>query len=89
MYRRNSHDQEYGFNPVFKHTPDLPPIESNRVHGEAPKYLESGYDELPQTDAVVNTWAKAEWTTMVRVKQLKRRRDIRGPEVVGQLTTNI
>lgn len=53
--------------PVIKNTPDLPAIDWSLVGQQAPTLLDSPADSLPEADAVVITWAGAEWAAMQHV----------------------
>lgn len=55
------------FNPIIKNTPDLPKIDYSLVGQSAPKLLSAPSDSLPQADAVVITWASAEWAALQHV----------------------
>ena len=56
-----------GFNPTISTTPDLPQIDFAKIGGAAPQPLATPKDQLPQADAVVITWASAEWAAMQHV----------------------
>lgn len=52
--------------PVITNTPPLPIIDFNAMGGAAPG-LPNTPDEIPAADAVVITWAEAEWAAMEHV----------------------
>ena len=53
--------------PVIKNTPDLPAIDWSLVGQQAPALLDAPADSLPEADAVIITWAGAEWAAMQHV----------------------
>jgi nucleoside phosphorylase len=54
------------FLPTIKNTPDLPAVNWAAVGGAAPQLLDTP-SQLPTADAVVITWAEAEWAALVHV----------------------
>ena len=54
-------------NPVISNTPDLPAVDWSLVGQQAPAPLDSPADDLPEADAVIITWAGAEWAAMQHV----------------------
>jgi hypothetical protein len=65
--RRLGKSESDTFEPVIHHTPDLPAIDFGAVGQQAPVLLDTPHDDLPQADAVVITWASAEWVAMQHV----------------------
>lgn len=55
------------FDPVIHNTPDLPVVDYSAVGQTAPVLLDTPADTLPAADAVVITWASAEWAAMQHV----------------------
>ena len=55
------------FNPTITNTPDLPAIDWSQVGQVPPKLLGSTSADLPRADAIVITWASAEWAAMQHV----------------------
>jgi len=55
------------FNPTITNTPDLPAIDWSQVGQVPPKLLGSTSADLPRADAIVITWAGAEWAAMQHV----------------------
>jgi nucleoside phosphorylase len=58
---------ETSFQPVIKNTPDLPAIDWSKIGAQAPTLLDTPADELPEADAIVITWAGAEWAALEHV----------------------
>jgi nucleoside phosphorylase len=56
-----------GFEPTIENTPDLPAIDWSQVGQVAPKLISSASSTLPAADAIVVTWADAEWAAMQHV----------------------
>src|SRR5215471_2534872 len=54
------------FLPSISNTPDLPAIDWGTIGQQAPQQLNTPA-QLPQADAVVITWAEAEWAAMEHV----------------------
>lgn len=54
------------FRPSISNTPDLPAVNWAAVGKQAPKLLDTPA-QLPNADAVVITWAEAEWAALVHV----------------------
>lgn len=54
------------FLPSIKNTPDLPAVNWAAVGQTAPQLLDTP-SQLPNADAVVITWAEAEWAALVHV----------------------
>jgi nucleoside phosphorylase len=55
------------FEPSIQNTPDLPVIPWSAIGKQAPKLLTTPAGELPAADAVVITWAGAEWAALEHV----------------------
>lgn len=55
------------FTPSIDGLPDLPAIDWSQIGASAPKLLDTPENWLPQADAVVITWASAEWAAMEHV----------------------
>jgi hypothetical protein len=55
------------FQPVIKNSPSLPAIDFSLVGQSAPKLLNAPSGTLPKADAVVITWASAEWAALQHV----------------------
>lgn len=55
------------FAPTIKNTPDLPIIDWSQIGQTAPKLLSGSSSSLPAADAIVITWASAEWAAMQHV----------------------
>jgi nucleoside phosphorylase len=55
------------FTPTIQNTPPLPAIDWSQVGQSAPKVLTSSSTVLPKADAVVITWAAAEWAALEHV----------------------
>jgi nucleoside phosphorylase len=55
------------FEPTITNTPGLPIIDWSQVGQQAPKLIESSSKALPTADAIVITWAGAEWAAMQHV----------------------
>lgn len=55
------------FSPTISNTPDLPSIDWSLVEQTAPKLLDNKSSTLPAADAIVITWADAEWAAMQHV----------------------
>jgi nucleoside phosphorylase len=55
------------FAPTIQNTPPLPAIDWSQVGQTAPKLLTSSSTGLPKADAVVITWAGAEWAALEHV----------------------
>ena len=55
------------FNPVISNHPDLPPIKWSLIGAVAPQLPNTPAGELPAADAVVITWAAAEWAALQHV----------------------
>jgi len=64
--RLGTSDDE-SFSPVIQNTPPLPAIDFGQVGQQAPELLDTPYDDLPEADAVVITWAEAEWAALEHV----------------------
>lgn len=60
-------DEQKSFEPAIKNTPDLPVIDYSAVGQSAPKLLSGSGSTLPKADAIVITWASAEWAAMQHV----------------------
>jgi hypothetical protein len=60
-------EAQLSFNPEIETTPPLPIIDWSAVGQVTPKLLTSSGDTLPVADAVVITWADAEWAAMQHV----------------------
>lgn len=65
--RRLGTSDEEEFEPVLEDMPDLPAIDWSVIGQQAPALLDTPYDYLPAADAVVITWAEAEWAAMEHV----------------------
>jgi hypothetical protein len=59
--------KQRSFAPTIKGTPDLPVVDWSGVGQVAPTLLRSSGSGLPAADAVVITWAEAEWAAMQHV----------------------
>ncbi len=55
------------FEPTISNTPGLPIINWSQVGQQAPKLVNSASKDLPTADAIVITWAGAEWAAMQHV----------------------
>jgi hypothetical protein len=55
------------FEPTIKNTPELPVIDWTVIGQTAPKLVTSSSSTLPAADAIVFTWADAEWAAMQHV----------------------
>jgi hypothetical protein len=55
------------FSPTISNTPDLPVVDWSAVGQTAPELLESKSTTLSAADAIVITWADAEWAAMQHV----------------------
>jgi nucleoside phosphorylase len=55
------------FEPTITNTPDIPAIDWSAIGKQAPKQLTTPAGELPAADAVVITWASAEWAALEHV----------------------
>lgn len=55
------------FKPSLDGLPNLPAIDWNRIDASPPKLLDTPANWLPEADAVVITWASAEWAAMEHV----------------------
>ncbi|GGA88904.1 hypothetical protein [Puia dinghuensis] len=55
------------FEPTITNTPDIPAINWSVIGKQAPKSLSTPAGELPAADAVVITWASAEWAALEHV----------------------
>ena len=55
------------FTPTIKNTPPLPVIDWSLVGQNAPKVFSSSSNDLPSADAIVITWASAEWAALEHV----------------------
>jgi nucleoside phosphorylase len=55
------------FEPQIPGLPDLPPIDWSAIGAAPPELLSTPENWLPQADAVVITWASAEWAAMEHV----------------------
>ena len=55
------------FEPKIPDLPPLAPIDWSVIGGEAPTLLDTPENWLPEADAVVITWASAEWAAMQHV----------------------
>ncbi len=55
------------FEPTISNTPDLPAIDWSLIGAEAPKRVNSKINRLTKADAVVITWASAEWAALQQV----------------------
>jgi hypothetical protein len=63
-----STDDAYkSFEPVIKNTPEIPPVDWTAVGQSAPQLLSTPSGDLPKADAIVITWAEAEWAAMEHV----------------------
>jgi hypothetical protein len=60
-------EKQRRFEPVIQETPDLPVIDWSGVGQVAPTLLSGSGGGLPAADAVVMTWADAEWAAMQHV----------------------
>ena len=60
-------EKQRSFAPVISQTPDLPVIDWSGVGQVAPTLLSGVGSGLPAADAVVITWADAEWAAMQHV----------------------
>jgi hypothetical protein len=60
-------EKQKRFEPVISSTPELPVIEWSAVGQVAPTLVNSSGSGLPAADAVVITWADAEWAAMQHV----------------------
>lgn len=60
-------EKQKRFTPVISNTPDLPVVEWSEVGQVAPTLLSESGSGLPAADAVVITWADAEWAAMQHV----------------------
>jgi nucleoside phosphorylase len=60
-------EAQLSFNPAIENKPPLPIIDWSAVGQVAPKLLTSSGETLPVADAVVITWADAEWAAMQHV----------------------
>jgi nucleoside phosphorylase len=59
--------KQRSFAPTIQNTPDLPAIDWSQVGQVAPKLISSSSSTLPAADAIVITWAEAEWAAMQQV----------------------
>lgn len=55
------------FSPTITNTPDLPAIDWSKVGQTPPQLLDGNSNSLPAADAIVLTWADAEWAAMQHV----------------------
>lgn len=55
------------FNPSINNAPDLPAVNWAKVGQAAPELINSRAAKLPPADAIVITWAEAEWAAMQQV----------------------
>ncbi len=55
------------FEPTITNTPALPVVDWSQVGQVAPKLLDSASSDLPSADAIVLTWANAEWAALQHV----------------------
>jgi hypothetical protein len=60
-------EKQKSFEPVISETPELPVIDWSGVGQAAPTLVSAGGSGLPAADAVVITWADAEWAAMQHV----------------------
>jgi nucleoside phosphorylase len=60
-------DAQKSFSPTIQNTPALPVIDWSLVGQSAPTLVKSSSKELPAADAIVITWADAEWAAMEHV----------------------
>ncbi|HSY37829.1 MAG TPA: hypothetical protein VK814_18890 [Acidobacteriaceae bacterium] len=60
-------EKQKRFEPVISETPDLPAIDWGGVGQAAPTLMGATAGGLPNADAVVITWAEAEWAAMQHV----------------------
>jgi hypothetical protein len=58
--------RQTSFSPKISNTPALPAIDFSAVGLAAPTLLHSTSTTLPTADAIVITWADAEWAAMQR-----------------------
>jgi nucleoside phosphorylase len=58
---------EAQFEPVIQNKPPLPPIDWPQVGQQAPTLSNALVDSLPKANAVVITWASAEWAALQHV----------------------
>lgn len=65
--RRFGTSDEESLSPVLQNMPPLPAIDFSQVGQQAPELLDTPYDYLPAADAVVITWAGAEWAALEHV----------------------
>src|SRR5580658_5956569 len=59
--------EQRSFEPTIKNTPDLPAINWSQAGQVAPQLISSSSSTLPAADAIVITWASAEWAAMQHV----------------------
>jgi len=64
--RLGTSDEE-SFSPVIQNTPSLPVIDYSQVGQQAPELPATPSGSLPAADAVVITWADAEWAALQHV----------------------
>jgi hypothetical protein len=55
------------FTPTISNPPSLPPINWSSIGQSAPQLPETPPGELPLADAVVITWAEAEWAALQHI----------------------
>ena len=60
-------ESQSSFRPSIENTPDLPAIDWSKINQTAPMLVTDTSKTLPKADAIVITWAEAEWAAMVHV----------------------
>jgi nucleoside phosphorylase len=60
-------EKQKSFAPAITNTPDLPAINWGQAGQAAPVLVSSSSTTLPSADAIVITWAEAEWAAMQHV----------------------
>jgi hypothetical protein len=59
--------EQRSFEPTINNTPDLPAIDWSQAGQVAPQLISSSSSTLPTADAIVITWASAEWAALQHV----------------------
>lgn len=65
--KRLGTSDEESFEPEIQNTPPLPVVDYGAVGQQAPVLLDTPSDDLTPADAVVITWAEAEWAALEHV----------------------
>jgi hypothetical protein len=65
--KRLGTSEEESFEPSLSNMPPLPAVDYGAVGQQAPVILDAPADYLPAADAVVITWAEAEWAALEHV----------------------